>query len=151
MSDSFIDKRKQDLSYLNYMIKHKLGVADAGLTLGIPIATIVKHDWSKFRPEIWEPHRDYFYSSQGITGTNDRETYLKYINSRQEHFLNEPGHHNLNKTIDEELESVADWYAVYKAQTSDPLSFKLWWYFNKNRVRHQLSNEAVQKVELSLL
>jgi len=148
--DTIFQKRKHDAQYLDYMLRHKINMAQAGIKLNLPVSTIIKHDWSKFKPEIWAPHRDYFYGSTGISGTNEREPYLVYKDSRKLHFLLEPGHHGLNKDLNAELESVADWYAVGKANASlagqTYPSFKAWWVLGRQKFSYQLSPAAVEKV-----
>jgi hypothetical protein len=149
--DGFFNRRSQDLSYANYLMKHKLGVAEAGIQLDLPASTIIKHDWSKLRPNTWSAHRDYFYGSDGIKGKNERDIYLTYKASRKQHFLDEPAHHGLNKNIDQELESLADWYSVNKSNASlkglNFPSFRLWWLGHRAKFAHQLSAEAVEKVD----
>jgi len=149
--DSFVDKRGQGYKYLKYMINHKLGVLEAGSKLNVPTGAMLKHDWSKFKPGIWEGHRDYFYGIDGITGTKNHDVFKAYKQARSDHFELEPGHHNLAKTLEQELESVADWYAVYKAQElskgKSPMTFKAWWWLNKPRVKHQMSDLAIAEVD----
>jgi len=153
--DSFFDRRIQDLHYANYLLKHKLGVAEAGIKLNLPATTIIAHDWSKMRPGTWDAHRDYFYGSQGISGSNERPIYLDYKASRVQHFLDEPGHHGFNKSVDSELESVADWYAVNKANMKvsglNFPNFKSWWMGGRAKFAHQLSPEAVEKIDSLIL
>ena len=149
--DGFFDRRGQDMSYANYLLKHKLGVAEAGVKLDLPLSTIVKHDWSKLKPDNWTAHRNYFYGSDGMNGTNDRDTYLVYKDARKQHFLDEPGHHNLNKNLSQELESVADWYSVNKSNAEvkglnfPPFAF--WWKSGRSKFTHQLSQETIEKVD----
>lgn len=149
--DAFMDRRKQDLEYLKYYIDHKLDVNRAGKQLELPLSTRIKHDWSKMLPSIWVPHRDYFYGSHGLNGTNERETYLKYVEARKKHMQKEPIHHILPKTTAGELESVADWYAVYTAQLkqkNDPNvpSFKDWWAPRKLKYSYRMSEDTYKKI-----
>lgn len=149
--DTFFRNRKNDVNYANYLLKHKLGVAEAGVKLNLPASVLIKHDWSKFKPDTWTAHRNYFYGSDGINGENTKQVFLDYQASRKQHFMDEPSHHGMNKSMNQELESVADWYSVNK--TNARLSglnfpdFKLWWFSKRAKFVHQLRPETVLTID----
>lgn len=55
--------------YLNYVIRHKWFVFQAGLKMSVSLWRLMKHDWSKFLPSEFIPYARYFYG--------DRERYLE--------------------------------------------------------------------------
>ncbi len=89
--------------------------------------------------------------SSGIKGTNDRDTYLKYMDSRKLHFEKEPGHHNLDKSVEQELESVADWYAVSKANNPIYFTFPMWWKKYKSSFKYKLKPETIEIVSNAII
>lgn len=51
--------------YLKYVLRHKWFVFLAGLKLGVPILTLIVHDWDKFLPDEWFPYARTFYKPNG--------------------------------------------------------------------------------------
>jgi hypothetical protein len=52
---------KAHLRYFRTVMRHKLNVLRAGLKLGgIPLISLLLHDWDKFLPSMWFAYVDYF-------------------------------------------------------------------------------------------
>lgn len=47
--------------YLQYVLRHKWFVFQAGLRLGVPLWQLIVHDLSKFLPSEWMPYARKFY------------------------------------------------------------------------------------------
>ena len=51
--------------YLIYVLRHKWFVLQAGRKLGVPLLTLLLHDWDKFLPDEWLPYACTFYAPNG--------------------------------------------------------------------------------------
>lgn len=52
-------------AYLKYVVRHKWFVFQAGYKLGVPLLTLILHDWDKFLPDEWFPYAACFYTPTG--------------------------------------------------------------------------------------
>lgn len=56
---------KRHFAYLKYVLRHKYFVFREGLKLGVPILSLILHDWDKFLPDEWFPYARTFYAPDG--------------------------------------------------------------------------------------
>jgi hypothetical protein len=54
------DNRKEDWEAAKYLAKHKYYVYKGGKELGADTGPLLSHDWSKLKPSIWVPYREFF-------------------------------------------------------------------------------------------
>lgn len=47
--------------YLKYVLRHKWYVLLAGVRLGVPLVTLILHDWDKFMPDEWFAYRRRYF------------------------------------------------------------------------------------------
>ena len=114
----------KNIQYLNYMIRHKWFVFQAGLKTKAPLWRLIIHDWSKFMPIEWIAYSNFFYGDK----TKDFEpafdrAWLHHIHLNPHHW----NHWVLNKDDGEVKclampekfirEMVADWAGAGKAIT----------------------------------
>ena len=127
------DDIKPHLEYGSYLVPHKWYVGKAMRNEGLPWGQTLKHDLSKFGPSEWGPYVAYFNGPKGLTGTHDRETYLKWREAVQHHYDNNEHHWRANHIepkdvpMEFKLEAVADWYGVGRAKGNYKSSFKDWY------------------------
>ena len=77
--------------YLKYVLRHKWYVLRAGLTLGVPLWTLIIHDWQKFTPREWSP---YVWSFYGPWSYDERPDELKgAFNYAWLHHIHQGPHH----------------------------------------------------------
>ena len=87
----------------------------------MPRLKLLRHDLSKLRPSEWGPYVDYWYGQEGIRGLGGPTPVIlqRFRNAAQSHYGRNPHHaYKLDKpyTVNTELESLADWYAVSRFQ-----------------------------------
>jgi len=63
--------------YLKYVLRHKWFVFLAGLKLGVPLLTLIFHDWDKFLPDEWFPYARCFYKPDGSKQYEPSEAFTK--------------------------------------------------------------------------
>jgi len=147
----------QNIDYARYLINHKWEVASAGTKIGLNPIILIKHDWSKFRPKAFRVYKEHFFGPEGKT---KNPMASKEFNQMVNWHYRTEDHHNykleLPTTIEAELESIADWYAVGKANAnirglSFP-NFKDWWNKHKESflLNHKVSISAYNKIENEL-
>lgn len=56
---------RRHLFYLKYVVLHKWFVLIEGLKLGVPLWSLILHDWHKFLPDEWFPYARCFYKANG--------------------------------------------------------------------------------------
>ena len=133
---------EDDWNYGKYVTKHKYNVYTAGRDMGLPRWQLFKHDLSKYKPSEFVPYRKWFQGPKGLTGTNDRDTYLEWREAVDKHYTHPMNMHHWRKRgltpsevpMDIKLESVADWYSVAKTNKRTDEQFKNWFYRNKDRL-----------------
>jgi hypothetical protein len=127
----FADNRVEDLVYGKYLLEHKYNVLKGGLELGHPIWPLLKHDWSKFKPNQWVPYREKFF------GENTKSNQKLFRKAVQDHVDSEDHHdykyRDPNDTIEPNAENKADWWALqrYYHPETTPSSIKAWLRRNK--------------------
>lgn len=118
--------RKEDLEQLKYLAKHKYYVYKGGKELGVDMMPLLLHDWSKLKPSIWVPYREFFYGGHG----KDPEIYADFRRAVHEHAASEQHHDykykNPSGTIKPGLESFADWWSVAKSHDPATPDIKTW-------------------------
>lgn len=118
--------RKEDWESLKYLAKHKYYVLEGGLELGAPVWPLVKHDWTKLKPSLWVPYREFFHGEHG----NDPEAYEKFRNAVAMHAKLEKHHdykyNNPAGTIRPNKENLADWWSVAKSHNPNTPDIKTW-------------------------
>ena len=100
---------------LVYLGKHKYYVYKGGRELKLPRWQLIKHDYTKLRPDILNPYTNWFQSDKGLYGSKDPETYRKFREAAEKHYALEMHHaHKVGKPKPMKywMESVADSYAV---------------------------------------
>jgi hypothetical protein len=60
---------RRHLAYLQYVLRHKWYVLNAGWSLGIPLLALL-HDNSKFLRDEWGPYARHFYNPDGSKRTH---------------------------------------------------------------------------------
>ena len=103
------------MAYLKYVTSHKFNVYKGGRDIGVPRTTLLAHDLSKFKPTEWKPYVDYWFGPEGKTGTHNPEVKKRFRVAAEKHYRRNPHHyHKIQKyqPIKNQLEAVADWYAV---------------------------------------
>jgi len=121
----FAENRVEDFAYGGYLVRHKYNVLKGGLELGHPIWPLLKHDWSKFKPNQWVPYREKFY------GQNTSENQQLFRKAVQDH-VNSETHHDYKykpeKNVKITAENKADWWAIQREQHPEttPSSIKEW-------------------------
>jgi len=106
----FWEDRKNDAKYLGYLVKHKADVYVGGRALGGKKIPLIMHDWSKFKPSVWAPYRDYW-----IKGDKSPASLKRFRAAVKKH-VNSETHHDY-KYKDKgapTVENYADWWAVSK-------------------------------------
>lgn len=63
------------LTYLLYVLKHKFYVFQIGRELGVSFWQLVRHDFSKFKPDEFIPYAKWFYGFSGRPWTSTQEGY----------------------------------------------------------------------------
>ena len=111
--------RKEDLEQIKYLAKHKYYVYKGGRELGAPSLDLIKHDWSKLKPSVWVPYREFFHGGHG----RDPQVYANFRKAVMEHAALEQHHYYKYKNLGKpNLENFADWYSVaktYNPETPD--------------------------------
>ena len=124
---------KPHLDYASYLVPHKWYVGKGMRNMDLEWGQTLKHDLSKFGPNEWPQYVAYFNGPKGITGTNDRETYLEWRKAVQHHYANNAHHwralHKEPKDVPMKyrLEAVADWHGVNRAKGKTTATFKNWY------------------------
>lgn len=117
--------RKEDLEQLKYLAKHKYYVYKGGKELGVETMPLLLHDWSKLKPSIWVPYREFFHGGHG----KDPEIYKEFRKAVLEHAALERHHDYKYKNGGEGkpgLESFADWWSVAKIYNPETPDIKTW-------------------------
>ena len=159
---------KAHLAYLRYVLWHKWFVLMEGLKIGVPVLSLLLHDWDKFLPDEWFPYVNFFYGKNenparqvGETGyfkptdTGDQRfdfAWLLHQKRNRHHWQfwilpkDEGGLKVLQMNTKAALEMIADWRGAGKAQgTPDTLA----WY-RKNRGKMALHPDTRFLVETYL-
>ena len=127
------EKIEPHVEYGKYLIPHKWYVGKAMREADLGWGQTLKHDLSKFGPSEWPQYVAYFNGPTGITGTNDKETYMEWRKAVQHHYKNNEHHwralHKEPKDVPMKyrLEAIADWYGVNRAKGKTEASFKNWY------------------------
>ena len=145
------DEVKKDIDYGSYLLPHKYYVFKASRELGLPLTRALGHDLSKFRPDEWTAHANWFNGPKGMQGERDPETFLKYKESRRVHSSRNEHHWRMQGltpeqvSMDTKLETIADWYGVHRATGKTEQGFKDWF----ETIKHNLpiDNETKRTVE----
>ncbi len=129
------------LRYFFSVLRHKKFILKHGLKVGgIPLWTLIIHDWSKFLPKEFFTGAKKFYGS-----VEDR----KWIEARNTHYKLNPHHwqhwisNGIAKPIPEKYvrEMVADWLAVSESYFT---SLGTQEYIDKNYMRINLYPQTVE-------
>jgi len=155
-SEGFIeDELTPRIKYLGYLLKHKANIFPMGNTLDVPLWTMVKHDYTKFKPGIYGPYADFFYGPEGVKsqGGASPEVRAAFNEASMKHRLAEKHHaYRLGQPVgqDTELEMLADWYSVGKSTYKKGDSFprpKAWLAENISRWDKTLSPETLEYIK----
>jgi hypothetical protein len=118
--------REEDLESAKYLAKHKYYVYKGGRELGVDPITLLKHDWSKLKPSLWVPYREFFHGGHG----KDPKIYKDFRKAVMEHTRLESHHdykyHNPSGTIKPNLENYADWWSMAKIYKPGTPDIKTW-------------------------
>lgn len=158
-NDMEIDPMGMYTDYSKYLLGHKYNVASAGVKSGLSPWTLIKHDYTKFKPSMFSTYSKWFFGPEGVKGTQDPGLKADFRREAEWHYGQEM-HHNdkvgLPKDTVTEIESICDWYSVGKTNASMSgktyPSFVKWWNTNKEKFRleGQISNEAYILLESRL-
>lgn len=130
------------LKYLNYVLRHKWFVFQAGLKTGVPIWRLIIHDYTKFSRAEWTPYVNRFFS--GRAGTEDKSRDDEAFKAAWLHHWNHNPHHweywdgaLAANVMPEQFarEMVADWMGAGRAITG---SWDLTDWYNKTKDRQRL-------------
>lgn len=136
---------KPRLNYGAYLINHKATIFKEGWKLGLPPGQLLLHDYSKFKPGLYGPYAKYFF------GNPPKQNYDAWRVQVEKHYNSEKHHLDkigLDKPVKYELESILDWYSVYK-NTGGTLTFLEWWDAHKQGflLSGKLSQAAFNNME----
>jgi hypothetical protein len=156
--DFWNDTILQNIDYSRYLLGHKYNVGKAGVAMGLEPATILKHDYTKFNPKMFDVYEDYFFGPEGIRSANTNPKLKKEFREWADWHYKQEDHHNDKigkpENIETEMESVADWYSVQRTNAkikhnADFPDFKTWWNENKGNFlqKRQISERAFAKIE----
>ncbi len=137
----FVEDRRNDAKYLAYLIRHKYNVYKGGRVLGEDRLTLLKHDWSKFKPSIWVPYRDHFYKDL------QPQTYEDFRKAVKAHATAEAHHdykyNNPTSTIVPNAENYADWWSTSKESYNSKFpDIKTWMSNNKIKYLEKTSERS---------
>lgn len=149
---------RRHIAYLKYVLRHKWFVLVAGVQLGVPVWTLILHDWDKFLPDEWFPYASAFYKADGSKQYVESDAFTRAWNAHQKRNK----HHwqwwmitwdrgtteCLPMSHAARLEMLADWYGAGRAiaGTQSPAD----WYM-KNADKMQLHPETRAWVEQQLI
>jgi len=135
--------------YVDYgvdVIRHKHDVYKAGKKLNVSKWALFKHDIDKFLPKRYKTYAEWFYGDEGQKGSKNPELRKKWRKEVQKHYMFSPHHANKvdkKKTVEAELESLADWYSATQRAMGYSKNFKpfsVW--IEKNIDKFKISPEA---------
>ncbi len=141
LTSFFNNEVKPRYDYAKYLAGHKYVVAKEGIKLGLPTGQMLAHDWSKFTPGMYGPYAKYFFGSPAKQNHDEWRVQVDKHFNLEKHHLDKIG---LDKPIKYELESVMDWYSVYK-NTGGTLEFEIWW--NAHKMNFVATGKITQEVE----
>lgn len=141
---------KPALTYLALTLKHKFHVLRYGIRLGVPIVSLIVHDYTKLYPWNLYSYGRQFFGDQG-----DPEgfayTWLHHQNRHRHHWeywIMTTGHnrggfgdgHVMDIPEKYVREMVADWLAASRTYNGkDVTSLESWEWFTQNFERIQVS------------
>jgi len=102
-------------SYGKDVFRHKVDVYKAGRELDVPRLQLLKHDIDKLLPKSFKAYAKWFYGQGGVKGTKDPKLRKEWRAAVQKHYERNPHHAakiGKSKTINVELESLADWFSA---------------------------------------
>ncbi len=115
--------RGEDWENLKYLAKHKYYVYKGGRELGADPIALIKHDFTKLKPSLWGPYREFFHGGHG----NDPKIYKEFRKAVQEHAALESHHDYKYKNMGKPgLENFADWWSVAKSHDPQTPDIKTW-------------------------
>jgi hypothetical protein len=124
------------ISYLVNLLRHKWFVLVAGLSLGVPLWRLLKHDWTKFLPSEFMAYARHFHGSPPSPDLDFDLAWLKHKNRNDHHWEYWTGPDGtLRMSEGAVLEMVADWLAAgrtYEGRWPDLFNYT---WFNANRGR----------------
>jgi len=98
-------------------------VYKGGKELGADTMPLLKHDWSKLKPSIWVPYREFFHGGHG----RDPKVYADFREAVKKHVEAESHHdYKYKKRGKPNLENYADWWGVAKARHPETSDIKTW-------------------------
>ncbi|KYK22681.1 hypothetical protein AYK24_00205 [Thermoplasmatales archaeon SG8-52-4] len=117
------DNRKEDWQQAKYLAKHKYYVYKGGRELGADPITLLKHDWSKLKPSIWVPYREFFYGGHG----KDPMVFHEFRRAVGKHVASETHHdYKYKNTGKPTAENIADWWSIQKIHHPETPDIKTW-------------------------
>lgn len=125
-------------------MRHKWFVFWAGISLGVPLLTLIFHDWDKFLPDEWFPYVHTFYAPDGTKqykeGSAFTKAWLLHQNRNKHHWQfwmitwDRGTTECLPMPLKYRREMLADWIGAGKA-----LGFpKTWEWYEKNKNNIQI-------------
>ena len=148
LNDIYQEDIKPIAKYLWYLLKHKYEMVGPGLQVGVDPWTLAKHDYSKLRPSSIDTYGKFFFGPKKYR--NNPEFYTKFREAAEQHYQDED-HHNYRVgkpvSIDNQLESVLDWYSVNKSTGSTKLEFENWYKLNRDKFLSKLYPETIKLLD----
>ena len=146
--------------YLKYVLRHKWYVLLAGLKIGVPLLTLIFHDWDKFLPDEWFPYARTFYTPTGKKqyspdGTNFDVAWLKHQNRNKHHWQYwmitwDKGNTECLPMPDRwKKEMLADWRGAGKAITGKD-NLEDWYWANRDNIKIHPDTRAWLEAQMDL-
>jgi len=151
----------QHWKYLQYVVRHKWFVYQAGREIGVGRWQLLIHDWHKFLPSEWIPYAEFFNGPK----TDDpaekqrrkdafRKAWLLHQNRAPHHWnfwvlvndWDDPQVSGIEMPYKYILEMIADWRGAGKAQGNNDTRG---WYL-KNRSRQIMHENTRYTLEMLL-
>lgn len=139
--------------YLKYVLRHKWYVFKAGREIGVPIITLLMHDWDKFLPSAWTAYSNTFYDSNGNSRYEPDKRFAvewcKHQNRNKHHWQYwlltwDRGEEECMPMPDYAIkEMIADWIGAGSAVKAKPV----WEWYDANNTKLKLHGNTRSQVE----
>ena len=145
---------KRHINYFKYVVRHKWFVFLAGIKLGVPIMSLIIHDWDKFTPAMWTSYANTFYLPNGESQYNEHLDFDMAWNGHEKQNKHHWQYWVLIKDNGDFIplpipdkhrrEMLADWKGAGKAQGfPDTLE----WYSTRTEMHKMLENDTKQWID----
>lgn len=148
---------RRHLAYLNYVIRHKYYVFQAGLITGARVWDLIVHDLSKFRPSEWVAYSRTFYTETGLSccveDSEFDQAWLKHQHRNPHHWQHwvllgdDAGMGSPGLRIPEHVlrEMVADWAGAGRCRYR--WDVETWYDKNRGRLVHYVHHDSLVKLD----